>query len=106
MDPQLIPSQAQSGYGSSLSLDFKMKAGLPVFQTYVGRLCSIEENAVGLSSLKHNFGGLPSIVQNAGESSYVSAFAGSMQNVDGCALSEYDLGVAASTSSNFSLSPF
>ncbi|XVF23339.1 hypothetical protein REPUB_Repub13aG0029600 [Reevesia pubescens] len=105
MHTQLIPSLGQSGYGSPLSPDFKMTAGLPIIQTYAGRFSSIEENTVGLSSLKHNFGGLPSIVQYAGESFNVSAFAGSMQNVDGCALSEYDLGVAASTSSNFSLSP-
>ena len=102
---QLNPSHGQSDYGSSFSPDFRMAAGLSDFQTYAGGFCSIEENAVGLSSLKHNFGGVPSIVQNAGESSNASAFAGSVHNVDGCILSEYDLGVAGSTRSNFSSSP-
>ncbi|XP_017977998.1 PREDICTED: uncharacterized protein LOC18595483 isoform X3 [Theobroma cacao] len=117
---QLNPSHVQSGYESSFSPDFRMAVALSDNQTYAGGFSSIEENAVGLSSLKHNLDGLHSIVQNAGESSNVSAFAGTVQNagessnvsafagpvqnVDSCSLSEYHLGVSDSTSSNFSLS--
>ncbi|XP_022714719.1 uncharacterized protein LOC111274373 [Durio zibethinus] len=99
----IVHSSSQSGL--PVQEQCRMSAGLSDFQTYAGGFSSIEENAVGLSSLKHNFRGLPSIVQNAGESSNMSSFAGSMQNVDACTLSKYDLGVAGNTSSNFSLSP-
>ncbi|XP_021298377.1 uncharacterized protein LOC110427228 isoform X2 [Herrania umbratica] len=118
---QLNPSHVQSGYESSFSPDFRMAVALSDNQTYAGGFSSIEENAVGLSCLKHNLDGLHSVVQNAGESSNVSAFAGTvqnagessnvsafagpMQNVDSCSLSEYHLGVSDCTSSNFSLSP-
>ncbi|XVF74874.1 hypothetical protein PTKIN_Ptkin13bG0145800 [Pterospermum kingtungense] len=101
---QLNLSHSRSGYGSSLFPDFRMGVGLSDFRTYAGGSSSIEDNAIGLSSLKHN-GGVPSMVQNTGESSNVSAFIGSMHNVDGRAISENDLRVADSTTSNFSSSP-
>lgn len=99
---QLNPSHGESGYGSSLFPEFRMEVGLPNFQTYAGGFSSIGENAVGLPSLKHYFGG---IGQNTRESFNLSASTGSIHNVDSCTLSDNDLGVADSPSSNFSLSP-
>ncbi|XVF86311.1 hypothetical protein PTKIN_Ptkin18bG0029400 [Pterospermum kingtungense] len=102
---QLNPSHGQSGYGSSFSHDSKKGAGLSNFLTCAGGSSRMEENTVGLSSLRHSFGELPSVMQNAGESSNVCASASAMKKVDGCSLSDSDLGVAGSTSSDFSLSP-
>lgn len=102
---QFNPSHGRSGYGSSFSHDFKMGADLSDFQTCAGGFSSVEENTVRLSNPKHNFCGLSRVMQNAGESSNMTAFGDAIKNVDGCSLSDYDLGVAGSTSSDFSFSP-